>query len=51
MTKVEIIQKALELGGYDEDKQFKGINGRTDITCRLLCCCVLSVNGTGKSVC
>ena len=27
-----IIQKALELGGYDEDKQFKGINGGTSVT-------------------
>lgn len=27
-----IIEKALELGGYDEDKQFTGINGGTSVT-------------------
>ena len=27
-----IIEKALELGGYDEDKQFTGINGGTIVT-------------------
>ncbi|MFC1995357.1 hydroxylamine reductase [Chloroflexota bacterium] len=27
-----MIEKALELGGWDEDKQFTGINGGTDLT-------------------
>ena len=31
-TFTPIIEKALELGGYDEDKQFTGINGGTSVT-------------------
>lgn len=27
-----VIEKALELGGYDEDKEFTGINGGTEVT-------------------
>jgi hydroxylamine reductase len=29
---IPIIEKALELGGWDEDKQFTGINGGTELT-------------------
>ena len=49
MTKVEIIQKALE------DKKATNIEvldvAEQTSLCGLLCCCVLSVDGTGKSVC
>ncbi|MFC2038504.1 hydroxylamine reductase [Chloroflexota bacterium] len=41
-----VIEKALELGGWDEDKQFTGINGGTEMTTGFARNTVMGVAGT-----